>query len=168
MNTIFSVQQLLPVVISLVRLFIFIFLVIIMLRKLNILRLPYGGMEYGEVIFVSSIIFATFLIATADTSAIFQAYKNLNNKGQDLLKPLLIKVGLFSIVILFFILLLGLMAFLFSVLFRKTNNTSEKPINENIPFSILLAVIMIGFGIAFQVMTKEMIEPFIPRHFNFR
>lgn len=168
MNSVFNLPQLLPIVISLVQLFIIIFLVLMLLRKLKILRLPFGGVEYGEAIFVSSIILASFLIAIADIDAIFQAYKNLDNRGEELLKPLLVKAGQFSIVVLFFILLLGLVVYLFYLLFGKLNKTSEKPINENIPLCILLAVVTIAFGLAFHAMVKDIIELLIPRYLNFR
>lgn len=168
MNSVFNLQQLLPIVICLVQLFVIIFLVVIILRKFKILRLPFAGVEYGEAIFVSSIILASFLIAISDIGAIFQAYKSLENRGDQLLKPLLVKAGQFSVVVLFFILLLGLVVYLFYVLFRKLNKASEKPINENIPLCILLAVVTIAFGLAFQVMVKENIEALIPRYLNFR
>jgi len=168
MNSVFNLPHLLPIVISVMQLFVVIFLVVVLLRKLKILRLPFAGVEYGEAIFVSSIVLASSLIAIADIGAVFQAYKNLDNRGEPLLKPLLVKSGQFSIVVLFFILLLGLVVYLFYVLFRKLNKSSEKPVNENIPFCILLAVVAIAFGLTFQAMTKEIIEPLIPRYLNFR
>jgi hypothetical protein len=167
MNTLFRTDLLLPVALLLVQAVVLLFIFIWVLRKLKILRTPFAGMEYSQVMVAAAFLFGAFFIATADSSSLFQTFKTLQNAGQKTSSGLT-KFNQFFLVIVFFEALLTLISFFASKLLLGLKNTAKEIEEGNIPVSILLSVIIVGFAIILQVCAKEIIEYITPHYINIR
>jgi hypothetical protein len=168
MNTIFRFDTLLPIALLTLQTFALLFSCMFVLKKLKILKTPYAGMEYSELIIVSAFLFGVFFISTADIGGLFQAFKTFQNIGTRIFSTTFSKFGQFFLVLLFFEILFGLVsAFVIKVLFGF--KSSLKEIEEgNIPSAVFMAVIIISFAIVFQFSAKGIIEYIIPKYLNFR
>lgn len=168
MKELLSFDILLPVVITLIQVFLLLFICLSVLRKIKIIKMPYAGMEYSQAIFAGTILFAVLFLSTAGIPSIFQSFKTYQNQEIQLLRPIFSKSGQVLLVILFFQILLGALIYLASkVLFGMGKGLQE--IEEgNIPFSIFISVMVLGFSIVLQFMAKEMMEYITPHFLDFR
>ena len=168
MKQMFDFNILLPIGILLVQAFILLAVCLYVLRKTNLIALPFGGMEYSQAIFAAACLISLFIISTAAVGATFQTYKTYNAQDIPIIKGLLGKSGQFLLVILIFETLLGALIYLVSKLLLGTRNFMEELNSGNIPLSIFIAVISICFSIVLQQMSKEVIEYITPHYLNFR
>jgi hypothetical protein len=158
----------LPITFLVIQALILLFLIISVLRKLQILKSPIEGMEYGSLILCAGFVFGVLLISTADSSAIFEAYKAYKAAGVPIFSNLFSKFGQYFIVEFFFF---GLFMFL-SLFIIKPLLGLKKPFKEiqegNMAAAILSAVIIVSISIVLLVSTKEVLELIIPRYINYR
>ncbi|MEI9910466.1 MAG: hypothetical protein WDO71_12845 [Bacteroidota bacterium] len=147
---------------------IILFLSVLMLRRLKMIKLPFGGVEYSQVIFVCSTLFGVLFIATAEVPAIFQTFKTLQNQSTGITQPLAAKSAQFFVVILFFEMLLVGLVFLCSKVFSWLEKGVKEIENGNLPFSLFTSTIIIGFSIVLKIMAAEIIEYITPHYLNFR
>lgn len=168
MKSILNPATLYPMVLLLIQLITFLFLTIWVLQRLKIIKLPFGGLEYSQVIFTCSSIFAVLLIASSGTSAVFQTYKTLQNQSTEIFKPLLSKSAQFFLVIVIFELLLAGLVFLCSRIVVWLTKGVKEIESGNIPISLLMSTIIIGLAIVLKVMAQEIIQYIIPLYLNFR
>ena len=168
MKQLFDINFLLPIGILLIQAFILLAICIYVLRKMGVISLPLGGMEYSQAIFAAVCLISLFFIFTSIISATFQACATYNAQNLPVLKSLVGKSGQFFLVLLLFEALLGAIVFLATRVLLGIGNFMEELNNGNIPFSIFAAAITIGFSIMLQHMSKEAIELITPRYLNFR
>lgn len=168
MKQLFDINFLLPIGILLIQASILLAICIYVLRKMGVISFPVGGIEYSQSIFAAACLISLFFIFTSVISATFQASGTYNAQNFPILKSLVGKSGQFFLVLLLFEALLGAMVFLATRLLLGIGNFMEELNNGNIPFSIFVAAISIGFSIVLQHMSKEAIELITPRYFNFR
>jgi type III secretory pathway component EscS len=167
MNTLFRIDLLLPIALLFVQAAVLLFIFIWVLQKLKILRTPYAGMEYSQIIVAAAFLFGVFFIATADTSGLFQTFKTLQNAGQKTSGGFT-KFSQFFLVILFFEAMFAIISFFIINILLGLKETAKEIEEGNIPASILLSVIILGFAIVLQVCAKEMIEYITPHYINIR
>ncbi len=168
MKQFFDISILLPIGILLVQSFILLAICMYVLRKMKLISLPLGGMEYSQAIFAAACLISLFIISTSTIGATFQSFKTYNAQGMPIFKNLLGKSGQFLLVILVFQTLLGGLIFLAAKLFLGIGKFMEELNIGNIPFSIFVAVMTIGFSILLQHVCKEVIELITPHYLNFR
>jgi uncharacterized membrane protein len=84
MNSIFRLEILLPVLLLVLQAFILLFLCLFVLRRLKIVKTPYAGMDYSQVIIAAAFLFGVFFISTSDTGALFQAFKTFQNAASTI------------------------------------------------------------------------------------
>ncbi len=168
MKTILNPAILLPVLFLLLQFLIVMILAINALRRLNIIKLPFGGVEYSQVIFACSILFSVLFIATAEVPAIFQTFKALQNQSTSIMQPLAAKSAQFFMVIIFFELLLAGLIFICSKAFTWLNKEIKEIESGNIPISIIISTIVMALSIVFKIMAEEIIQYIVPHYLNFR
>src|SRR5215207_1859017 len=111
MNSIFSVENLLPALLLVIQAFMLFFICLFVLRKLKILTFPYAGLEYSQLILASAFLFGVFFISTADSGGLFQAFKTFQNMHSKLFSNITSKFGQFFLVIVFLEFLFGAFCF---------------------------------------------------------
>jgi hypothetical protein len=168
MNSILRFETLLPVGLLVVQTFVLLFICIFVLRKLKILKTPYAGLEYSQLILASAFLFGVFFISTAGTGALFQVFKIFQNAGSKLFSNTVSKFGQFFLVILFFEFLFGLVSFFIIKLLFGFKNSLREIEEGNIPSAVLMAVITVSVAVVFQFSTKQIIDFIVPVYINFR
>lgn len=168
MKPILNPAILLPVFFLLLQLLILLLLAITVLRRLNVIKFPIGGLEYSQVIFACSSLFAVLFIGTGEIQAIFQTFKSLQNQSIGIIQPLAAKTAQFFVVIIFFELLLAGMVFLCSKLFVWLSKGVKEIENGNIPISLIMSTILIGLSMVLKLMAEEIIQYTVPHYLNFR
>lgn len=158
---------LLPIGLLIIQNFLLIIICMAILKRSKLLKAPFVGMEFSQLILAAAFLLGVFLIATADVTELFQAFKTFKNDGTHILSKTISKFSQFFIMILLFEILFSLICFLIARLisgFKKPENAIE----DDIPTSILIGVSMIGFALLLQPCTKEIIETITPQYLNFR
>lgn len=159
---------LLPIGLLVLQTFIFLFICTTVLKRLKLLRAPYAGMEYSQLIVAAAFLFSTFYISTADIAGLFQAFKTFENAKENLFANTFYKFSQFFLAALFFEILFALV----SIFIIKLSLGFRNPIKEieegNIPAAILMAVIIISFAIVFQFCAREVIVYITPQYLDFR
>jgi hypothetical protein len=158
----------LPILFILLQLLIVLFLAIIALRRLNIIKLPLGGAEYSQVIFACCVLFSVLFIATAGVPAIFQTFKTFQNQSISIMQPLAAKSAQFFVVIIFFELLQVGLVFLCTKVFAWLNKGVKEIESGNLPISLIMSTITIGFSIVLNIMAEEIIQYIVPHYLSFR
>ena len=168
MNSILHFETLLPIALLILQTLVLFFVVFLVLKRFGILKAPYAGLEYSQVILASVCLFAVFFISTADIGALFQAFKTFQNAGTKVLSSTYSKFIQFFLVILFFEIMLWLTGFLIIKVMYRFKNSLKEIKEGNIPAAILMSVVVISLGVVFQYSAREIIEYIIPRYINFR
>jgi hypothetical protein len=168
MKPLLNLEMLLPVGILLLQIIVILFVCLTILKKVKIIKSPLAGLEYSQAIFACCILFAVFIIDTASVSATFQSFKTYQNQQISILQPLFSKSGQYFLVVLFFEALLGVLIYLVSKILFGLGKGIKEIESGNIPFSLLISAIIIGFSIVLNVMAKEVIEYIVPHYLNFR
>lgn len=166
MTSILSFNFVLPIGLLLLQAFILLLISTSVLKKLKLLRTPYAGMEYSQIIVAATFLFGVFLISTADTSGLFQAFKTFQNAKQDLWSNTFMKFSQFFLVILFFQVIFVLASFLLCKLLLGYKNTFQEIDEGNVPASILTSVVLLCFSMVLQVAAKETIDYITPKYLN--
>jgi hypothetical protein len=168
MQSILNFQLLIPISLLVLQTFILLFIEVAVLRRFKILKLPYAGMEYSNLIIVAILLFGVFFISTADIGALFQSFKTFQNARENIFSNTFYKFSQFFLVIFFFQILFALISFFIIRLLLGFKNSIKELEEGNIPGSILMAVIILSFAIIFQFCAKEVIEYITPQYLNFR
>jgi hypothetical protein len=168
MNSIFRLEVLLPISLLIIQAFILLLIFITILKRINILKTPYAGMEYSQLIVTSAFLFGIFFIATADTEATFQAFKTFQNAGEKTFSSTFNKFSQFFLVVIFFEMIFSLISLLVAYLFLGLKNPKKEIAEGNIPACILFGITIIGFAIVLQYSAKELVQYITPQYLNFR
>lgn len=168
MKPILNPAILLPVLFLLFQFIIVLFFAIAILRRINVIKLPFGGVEYSQAIFACSILFAVLFIVTAEVPAIFQSFKALQNQSTRIGEPLAAKAGQFFTVIMFFELLLAGLIFLYSKIFIWLGKGVKEVESGNVPVSLIMSTLIIGSSLVLKIMAEEIIQYIVPHYLNFR
>ena len=168
MKTISDFSFLLPSSILFLQAFMFLYISLLILKRIGMLKQPYNGLEYSQAIFASVVIFSVLLINTACLSASFQTFKIYQNHSVGLVQSYLSKSAQFFFIVLLFELILGLI----TLLFIKRSFLIGNGINEiregSINCALLTSCIILGFAIVLRAMASEIIDYVTPKYFNFR
>lgn len=166
--SILSLELLLPIGLLVIQALIVLFICVGVLKRMRILRTPYAGMEYSQLIIATVFLFSVFLIAIADTTALFQAFKTFQNNKQDVLSNTISKFSQFFLVVLFFELLFGLISFLVIKLLLGFKNSFQEINEGNVPAAVIMSIVLLGFSITLNTCAKEILEYMTPQYLNFR
>jgi hypothetical protein len=168
MHSILNFDILLPIGLLLLQAFLLLFICIFVLRRIRLLKIPYGGMEYSEVIVAAMFLFSVFFISTANIEGLFQAFKTFQNQQENVFSNTFSKFSQFFLVILLFELLFGIVSF-FIIRILLGFKSSFREIQEgSIPSAILTGVLLISFAVLLQFSAKEVIQYITPQYLNFR
>ena len=168
MTSLLKPELLLPILLLLVQAFILVYISMVVLKKLKVLKAPYGGMEYSQVILASSFIFSVMFISTASITGVFQSFKLFQNAGGSLVANIISKFSQFFLIIVFFELLFTLVFLLVSRFLIVGKKTYIEVEGGNVPVSILLAIVTLAFGIVLRYSAVEIIEYITPQYIYFR
>jgi len=159
--------MLIPIVLIILQCFVLLFGSITILKRLKFLKTPYAGMEYSQLLVGAAFIFGVFLISTGSTASIFQSFKTFQNGSEGVFTNTFSKFSQFFVVVVVFevlFFLVGIVSVRLFAGFGKANQVNE----GNMPVSILVAVVLIGFSIVFQFCTGEIVDYITPKYINFR
>jgi hypothetical protein len=168
MNTILRFEMLIPILLLVMQSFVLLFIGLFILRRLKLLKLPYAGMEYSQLIVTASILFGVFFISTADTGGLFQTFKTFQNANSKVFSNTFYKFSQFFLVVFFFEILFGLISFFIIKLLLGFKGTLKEIEEGNIPASVLMGVIIICFAIILQHSGREVIDYITPKYLNFK
>lgn len=168
MRSVLNFDILLPIGFLLLQAFLLLFMGMTVLRRFKILKTPYAGMEYSEVIIGAALLFCIFFISLANIEGLFQTFKTYQNQGNNVFSNTFSKFSQFFLVVLFFELLFAMTSFFVIKLLLGFKNTLKEIEEGNIPSAILIGVILIGFSVVFQISAKQVIEYITPQYLNFR
>jgi hypothetical protein len=168
MNAIFHLGTLLPICLLIIQGFIFLLVFTSILKRFNILKIPYAGIEYSQLIVASSFLFGMFFITTASIEGTFQAFKTFQNDGARLFVNTVNKFSQFFLVILLFEIIFALTSLFVAHFFFGIKKVKQELDEGNIPASVLVGIIVIGFSLILQFSAKEVIQYITPQYINFR
>jgi type III secretory pathway component EscS len=168
MQTLLSFSTLLPIAILLLQAFIILFLSIVILKKLRLLKTPYAGMEYSQVIVAAAIIFGAFYISLSDIPSLFQAYKTYANQQEHIFNNTFSKFSQFFLVVLLFEILFVLVVYAVTKIILGARYSLKEMEDGNLPVSILLAVIITAFALVLHYGCKELVDFITPKFISFR
>ncbi|MEJ0105519.1 MAG: hypothetical protein WDO19_24455 [Bacteroidota bacterium] len=167
MNTIIQPQIIVPILLLLLQSIVLLFVSVTILRSLKILKVPYAGMEYSQIILASAFIFGILFISSAGVPALFQSFKIFQNRGTDVIANTFSKFSQFFLIIVFFEIIYSMIFLFLSAIF--TGNKKFKDVEEgNIPVSLLVSAITISFAILIKLIGAEIVEWFIPEYISIR
>lgn len=168
MHSILNFDILLPISLLLLQSFLLLFICIFVLRRIRLLKTPYGGMEYSEVIVAAMFLFSIFFISTANIEGLFQAFKTFQNQQENVFSNTFSKFSQFFLVVLLFELLFGLVSFFIIRILLGFKNSFREIQDGSIPSAILTGVLLISFALLMQFSAKEVIQYITPQYLNFR
>ncbi len=168
MNSILHFNLLLPIGLLVLQSIILLFLSFTILKRRKILKAPYSGMEYSQLIVVSSFLFGVFFISTGDISGLFQSFKTFQNAKLNVFSDTFLKFSQFFLVIIFFEILFALLCAFAVKLLLGLKNTVKELEDGDIPAAVLIAIIVVSFSIVLQYCSKEVIDYITPKYINFR
>ena len=166
MKIIFSLQTLLPIGLLVLQTYLFVFLTITILRRTKILKSPYAGMEYGEVVLAASLLFGVVFISTADGDSLFQAFKIYQNRGVSVWSDTFIKFSQFFLLILCVIVVFLVLVYLNMKLIRGRNDIPDRGY-LSLPVGLLMAAVVIAFSIVFRICANQLAQLVTPQYLNF-
>jgi len=164
MKSILQFEILLPILLLIIQTLVHLFICLFVLKRIRLLKTPYAGMEYSQVIVATSILAGVFFISTADVAGLFQTFKTFQNAGSDILFNTLKNFGQLTLITFLLEIAFGLTSFLIIKLLFGFKNTLGEVKEGNMPASILMSIIILGFSLIFQTATKEILEYTIPQY----
>jgi hypothetical protein len=167
MTSILRFEMLIPILLIILQEFVLLFGSITVLKRLKFLKTPYAGMEYSQLLIGAAFILGVFLISTGSTAGVFQSFKSFQNGSEGVLANTFSKFSQFFMIVLLFevlFFLVGILSIKLFAGFGKSNQVEQ----GNIPTSVLVAIILIGFSIVFQLCTGEIVDYITPKYINFR
>ena len=126
MNSILNFETLLPVALVLLLSYFILFITIFTLRRTHIIKAPYAGMEYSQVIIAAAVIIGAFLVAISCIPPLFQSFKTYQAQRTNLYQNTIAKFAQFFLVVLFFEIIYLLVTYLNTKLFFGKNQTVRK------------------------------------------
>jgi len=159
--------MLIPILLIVIQGFVLLFGAITILKRLKFLKTPYAGMEYSQLLVGAAFILGVFLISTGSTASVFQSFKTFQNANGSVLTNTFSKFSQFFVVVVVFEVLFFLVGLLSVKLFAGFGKSNQVEAG-NMPLSILVAIVLVGFSIVFQFCTGEMVDYITPKYINFR
>src|SRR5688500_17499434 len=75
MKTLFPSSFVLAFILLVIQTYLLVYVTLLLLRRLKLLKKPYGGMDYAESLPAAVILFGVLIITSGDVAAIFQMAK---------------------------------------------------------------------------------------------
>jgi hypothetical protein len=158
MNTLFPVYTWLALGLLLLQTYLIIFIGLLLLKKIKLLKQPYSGMEFSEVLPAGMVLLCVLFISSADVPGLFQSTRVYMDSKDSPSHASFIQFTRFFLVVLFF----GILYIIIRYFFRA----NEKEVS--LPVSILHCAIIIGFAIICWIVCKELVDRMTPQFINFR
>lgn len=147
----------------LIQTYLLVYFSLLLLRLLKLLKRPYGGMDYAEILPAALILLGVLIISVGNAPGIFQAAKFYADTGTPMTESLLLFFARsFFIVFLFNIFFIALNYLNLRFLFRAQYTEPALSV------SLLLSAIAIGTSIVFWLCCKEIIDNMTPKFINFQ
>lgn len=163
MKTLFPLHTVFTFWLLIMQTYLLVYIVLLALRGMKLLKRPYSGMDYAELLPASVILLSTLLISSADASGILQAAKFYSDKYSLMKEPFILFFARSFMVVLFFNLLFIVLNFLnIRFWFRDNYNAAS------IPVSLLLCAISLGFAIVCWFTCREVVDNMTPRLIDFQ
>jgi len=143
--------------------YLFIYVTLLLLRRLKLMKRPYGGMAYSESLPAAVILLGVLLISSGDTSGIFQAAKSYGDNNASIGDSFFLFFARSFMITLIISLLFIVLSFL-NIRFLFRGHFKE----PSLAVSIILCAIIIGFAAVCWFTCKEVIDNMTPRIINFR
>lgn len=158
---------LLPVLLVLFQAILLFFIWFWVLRKARIIRVPFGGMEYSQLVLAGSILFGASIISVSDVGPVFQSYKAYQSAGVPLLKNTFSKFCQLLLVVLMVEFLFAIASFFVIRLFSRTGNAIKEIEDGNISLSVFIAILVICLGIILFMISSEVLHYLVPQYINY-
>lgn len=147
----------------LIQSYLLVYFAMFLLRRLKLLKKPYGGMDYSEALPATFVILGVLLVSSGDIPGIVQAAKFFSTGDEPVSEPfLLFFARAFAIVLIFvvFFVILNFMniRYLFGGQFQE----------PTLVVSILLCAISVGLAAIFWPICREVIDNMTPKYISFQ
>jgi hypothetical protein len=163
-----NLLTLLPVCLLVFQAFIFFLGGIYFLKKIRLLKSPYAGMEYSQVIVSAAFLFSVIFIGTASNVGLFHAYKAFQNIGAGMFGNLFSKFSQFFFIVVFFEILFVMLFLICARVVFGFGKLKKELENGNLPGAIIVASATICFAITMQFCAKEAIVSAMPQFIDIR
>lgn len=162
MKTIFPVHIYIAFLLLIIQAYLLVYVTLFILQRLKLLKQPYGGMDYPELLPAVAILTCVLLISSANASAIFQAVKTYRDGNTSPGESSFLVLARSFLIILFVCLLFIVLNFLnIRFLFRGYYQA------PTLPVSILLCAITTGIALTCWIVCKEITDNMTPRFINY-
>ena len=153
----------LPIGTIVLHLYVILILWIFSLKRLRMLQKPISGLDYSQVIFSGLVLISALLIGLGEIKGLFQVYKTYSNQDQEIFVRYIVKSSQFFLIILFCQVLLALLIWGVGVGLRDLGKGLHEIRNGNLPFGILMGVIILGCSIVLQSLAEYLTDMIVPR-----
>jgi len=163
MKRLMDLSILLPIGIIVVHLYLILSLWIFILKRLRFIQKPLSGVDYSQALFVGFIIISALIIGVGEVKGHFQVYRTYTSQDGDFFMPYLAKSSQFFIVVLFVQLLLGILIWGIGATLRDFGVGFKEIREGNLPFGILMGVIILGCSFILRSLVEHLIDLIVPR-----
>jgi hypothetical protein len=162
MKTLFPSSFMLAFILLIIQTYLLVYLTLLLLRRLKLLKKPYGGMDYAESLPAAVILLGVLIISSGDVYAIFQTAKiYIYGNGSAGEAFYLFFVRSFTIILIFCVLFIAMNFLNIRYLFRGHFQAPALPV------SIIICSITIGLAAVFWLSSREVIDNMTPKIINF-
>lgn len=164
------VDILLPVSYILIGTFALMIVFLWLLRRLNVVKTPYGAMEWSRLVFVASVLFGIAFCASSMVEPVFHTYKILKSQQVNFSGLVSQSFGKFSqFFLLIFISDLVYMLVVLVVIqtFPGQKSVKNEIITGNIPVAALISSVIIGLAIIFKLADDQILSMLTPYVIDF-
>jgi len=159
----FNVQLLFPVFLLVIQTYVLLFGALYLMRRIGVLGVSYIELEVSQVIVASALLMSIFYISTADYGPLLQSFKSFLNRRENVYSLTFYRFGQYFLNILATeIVFIGLTLLNMKIFLGLKSGFLEIR-NGNIPASLLIAAVVISFGILSQFLASEIINYLTPR-----
>ena len=163
MKTIFPSHIVYTFILLVLQTYLLIYITLLLLRKLKLLKRPYGGMDYAESLPAAVILLGVLLISSGDVSGIFQAAKSYGDVNTTIGEPFFLFFTRSFMIILIFSVLFVVLNFL-NIRFLFRGHFKE----PSLSVSLILCAIILGLTVICWLSCTEVIDNMTPKIINFR
>jgi len=171
MKNVLSVDVLLPILFPVIGAFIILWLCYWLFKKQKLLLVPYGGMEWSQLLFVGSVFLGLLFICSSFVEPMFQTYKTLKGQQQGfrtLFSGCFEKFSEFFLICLVVITIYLVIILLLLKLFPGQKAAQKELQQGNLSVAIMMTAIAIGFSLVFKEMSNQILQSMTPYVINFR
>lgn len=171
MNSFITPDILFPILLALVGLFVIVSIVFWFLRQRKILRAPFNGMEWSEILWIAIFILGVICISSSYVNPTLQTFRTFKAQQQSFAEAARTTFPYFTQYFLIVFIIIIIYTFLTLLLIRffpGEKNVKGEIQTGNISLSILLSASVLGFAMFCYFISSNILDALTPVVINFR